>query len=99
MNTDTAVKHTPGPWIVHQFPSGNIEIFGPNDEAIAAIWHKHADNATLIASAPTLLAALKAVTATYRTFRNVPRDEQEWTTLDDEALDAAFEAIQQAEGA
>ena len=46
---------------------------------------------------PVLLTALRNVTATYRTFRNVPIDEQEWTPMDDEAIDAAFEAIAKAE--
>jgi len=41
----------------------------------------------------TILSALKATTSTYRTFRNVPLKEQEWTSLDDEALDGAFDAI------
>ena len=43
-----------------------------------------------------LLAALKALTATSRTFRNVPKDEQEWTSLDDEALDNAFAVLARA---
>jgi len=55
-------------------------------------------DARLIAAAPDLLAALRAVASTYRTFRNVPKDEQEWTPLDDEALEAAFAAIAKAEG-
>lgn len=55
-------------------------------------------NARLIAAAPDLLAALRALTATARTFRNVPQDEQEWTPLDDEALDASFAAIAKALG-
>ena len=53
-------------------------------------------NGRLIAAAPELLEALQAVTATYRTFRNVPADQQEWTVLDDEALAAAFAAIAKA---
>ncbi len=44
-----------------------------------------------------LVAALKALTATARTFRNVPKDEQEWTSLDDEALEAAFAALAKGE--
>lgn len=51
----------------------------------------------LVNSHAELLAALQAVTATARTFRNVPKDDQEWTPIDDEALDAAFAAIAKAE--
>jgi len=53
-------------------------------------------NARLIAAAPELLAACIDASATYRTFRNVPVEEQEWTSLDDAALDALFTAIAKA---
>ena len=43
-----------------------------------------------------LLATLVALTATARTFRNVPKAKQDWGPLDDEALDGAFAAIEQA---
>jgi hypothetical protein len=45
-----------------------------------------------------LLAALKALASTARTFRNVPQEDQDWTSLDDDALNAAFAAIAKAEG-
>lgn len=48
-------------------------------------------------AAPELLEALKALTCTARTFRDVPKEEREWTSLDDEAIDAAFAAIAKAE--
>ena len=54
--------------------------------------------ADLLGAAPDLLAALKGIVATYRTFRNVPKDRQEWTPLDDEALAAGYDAIDKAEG-
>ena len=54
-------------------------------------------NAALIAASPSLLAALKALVATVRTFRNVPKKEQEWTSLDEAALTEAFAAIEEAE--
>ena len=47
---------------------------------------------------PELLAALQALTATARTFRNVPKEEHEWGPLDDEAIEAAFAAIAKATG-
>ena len=56
-------------------------------------------DAPLLAAAPDLLAALVALAATARTFRNVPKAEQEWGPLDDEALNAAFAAIAKAKGA
>ena len=40
-----------------------------------------------------LLQALKDLTMTTRTFRDVPVDDQMWTTLDDAALDQAFDLI------
>ena len=58
---------------------------------------RDAYDAALIAAAPLMLDALRALTATARTFRNVPVEEQEWTPLDDEALDAAFAAIAAAD--
>lgn len=60
-----------------------------------AVAYDKAD-APLIAAAPDMLAALKALASTARTFRNVPKDEQEWTSLDDDALAAAFDAIAKA---
>jgi len=54
---------------------------------------------TLRASNAQLLAALKTIISTYRTFRNVPVEEQQWTSLDEEALQAGFAAIAQAKGA
>jgi len=60
--------------------------------------HGLADLIDNYTAAPLLLAALKNLTVTARTFRNVPKAEQEWTTLDDEALEAAFAAIDRAEG-
>jgi hypothetical protein len=55
-------------------------------------------NARLIAAAPDLLAALQAVLSTYRTFRNVPQDLQEWTCIDDEAFEQGLSAIAKAKG-
>ena len=59
------------------------------------------DTATLrlLLAAPDMLAALVALAATARTFRNVPKAEQEWGPLDDEALNAAFAAIAKAKTA
>jgi hypothetical protein len=45
-----------------------------------------------------MLTALAAIVTTYRTFRNVPKRQQEWTTIDDDALGAGFAAIAKAKG-
>lgn len=47
-------------------------------------------------AAPALLEACRAMTNSLRTFRNVPQDAQQWTSLDDDAIDAGFAAIAQA---
>jgi len=99
---DTVKNHTPGPWEAHE----NGHIYAEERaNAVARIFENyyHRDgeanaNARLIAAAPDMLAALEGVVATYRTFRNVPKREQEWTPLDDEALGAAFSAINKAKG-
>jgi len=51
-------------------------------------------NARLIAAAPDLLAALEAVTACLRGFHAA----DDFGPLDDEAVDAALEAITKAKG-
>ena len=103
------MKHTPGPWKAHTGQSRGTHIgpyvtdsqadivalvdyqtFGDSEQSNA--------NAHLIAAAPDLLTASIAAAACYRTFRNVPKDEQEWTVTDDDALEALFAAIDKAEG-
>ena len=50
-----------------------------------------------------LLEALKDVASSYRTFRtlillpNVPKEKQEWTSTDDNAIKEAFAVIKRAE--
>lgn len=56
------------------------------------------DWARLLASAPELLEALEFLASTARTFRNVPKNQQEWTSIDEDALNAAFSAIAKARG-
>lgn len=56
-------------------------------------------NARLIAAAPELLEALKALASTARTFSDcVPNKDKMWTSLDEDALTAAFKAINKATG-
>ena len=54
-------------------------------------------DARLIAAAPELLEALKALASTARTFSdNVPDEDKMWTSLDEDALTAAYKAIAKA---
>lgn len=45
-----------------------------------------------------MLEALKHAHNSLRTFRNVPKEEQEWTTFDDDVMKAIEAAIAKAEG-
>jgi hypothetical protein len=108
------VDYTPGPWSVdkksthmvcgrppegwYPTPQNPRYIVTQTSVYVNTPWEEHNANARLIAAAPEMLAALRAVVSTYRTFREVPKKEQEWTPLDDEALEAAFKAIEKAEG-
>ena len=56
------------------------------------------ENSELRNAHDDLVAALSALVCTARTFRNVPKSKQEWTPIDDEALDAAFAALAKAKG-
>ena len=103
----TQPKHTPGPWHSGGIPNRAPVIYTAAGNPVAVLstgYGRENDqraavtNAALIAAAPELLAACRALAATARTFRNVPKDQQEWGPLDDEALEAAFRAIDKAEG-
>lgn len=64
--------------------------------ADASYWKGEARKAQ--AAKVDLLAALQTVLSTYRTFRNVPKDLQEWTCIDDEAFEQGLSAIAKAKG-
>ena len=49
--------------------------------------------------AKELYRALKNLVATARTFRDVPKEEQQWTQTDDDALGEAFSALDEYESA
>jgi hypothetical protein len=62
-------KHTPGPWVARQSAHGPIDIFDSQERDVVTVYgggvpseHKQA-NARLIAAAPELLDALKAMDA------------------------------------
>lgn len=56
----------------------------------------HSDIPALFAAAPDLLEACKAVVQTYRTFRNVPKCDQQWTSIDDDVMEQLERAIEKA---
>lgn len=87
---------TPAPWTLKQHATNHQTLTGATAGLIADIHND--EDARLLAAAPDLLKALKALVSTARTFRNVPKDEQEWTSIDDDALEAAFYAIAKATG-
>lgn len=87
------MTHTPGPWFAH-----NIGL-GPNGEGhftypLGTDPDKAAANARLIAAAPDMLAALKAIHAAHRAFSA----SEDWGVYDDEARAAAEAAIAKAKG-
>lgn len=104
---ETKPNYTLAPWhLIHS--DGQLRVDSERDGAVA-VCHtlmrgefkmpsECIANARLISAAPDLLKALKALISTARTFRNVPKDEQEWTSIDDDALEAAFDAIAKATG-
>ena len=62
-------------------------------------WSELDANAKLTAAAPELLEALKALVSTARTFSDcVPDKDKMWTSLDEDALTAALNAIAKATG-
>ena len=81
------------------------DIRNASGHMIAIVHNQAADSAqgariaALMAAAPELLAVLQDLTITARTFRNVPKENQDWTAYDDMALDNAFAIIARATGA
>lgn len=102
-------QHTKGPWEVMWEDHANV-IIGADQAVIADCFHaddrtqgpreqeQALANARLIASAPELLEALNHAHNSLRTFRNVPKEEQEWTSFDDDVMEAIERAIAKAEG-
>ena len=66
--TQTKVEHTPGPWHLIAGPPAFIRVVNENADTLARLyrddvpdWRTNEANARLIAAAPELLAALKAI--------------------------------------
>lgn len=88
-------KFTPGPWVfaygsIYQGSEVNDENANrllmadrSNDRTMPT---ERDANCRLASKAPEMFEALKAVHSTYRTFRNVPKKDQQWTQLDDDAI-------------
>jgi len=105
---NTINKHTPSPWVVGQPNKGPVAGTVPvhtadymesyrSGQLICSVYGTAAfsdANARLIAAAPDLLAALKAMHACHRAFSNA----ENWTALDDDARAAAESAINKATG-
>ena len=53
------------------------------------------DKACSCDQALSLWKALNDLTVTARTFRHVPAEDQQWTSIDDDALDQAFDVLEQ----
>ena len=88
-------------WTIAAGESPRVYLINDGRDAVGEIVYtdtRRPEDARLIAAAPDLLAALKALTFTARTFRNVSQDEQMWTSIDEDALRSAFDAIAKAEG-
>ena len=83
----------------------------PNDDTGA--WEIHADDSYLcelesksmaerivqsVNARDELVKALHNMTCSLRTFRNVPREHQEWVSFDEEALQNAFDLLAKLEG-
>ena len=83
----STAKHTPGPWRIAKgkLLSGNLHL-AYIDEA-PGLGHAAEANATLLAAAPELLAALKRLMA-----------EVVWSVPHEDTLDQARKAITKAEG-
>ena len=106
MDEMNETAHTPTPWHVDGtsirasdgygidwYITEALEQAGDSDPGANAEYIVRAVN-----SHEALLAALEAIVNTYRTFRNVSVEDQGWTALDDEALEAGFAAIAAARG-
>ncbi len=91
------MAHTPGPWKcdLSDDHGGVYSIAGPDDEYGAATLELSEENARLIAAAPDLLTALKALVLEVE-LKDNPSDEG--ASEHCEQMDAARSAIAKAEG-
>lgn len=83
-------KHTPKPWIKRACGTGFAIDFNLDQEQICDHVYEELD-ADLICAAPDLLAALKSMVS--------KATKQNWNDMYPDELNAAFAAIDKAEGA
>lgn len=91
---------TPYPWSMEvaydpEETAAYIRAPRSGDELVATVRTKA--DALLIVDAPELLETVKDLATCLRTFRNTPKREQDWTSLDEAVLDHAFYLIQKLE--
>ena len=100
---DNKTQHTPGPWHSQRPHGSDIPVWGVDEKSrgCVALVNMSAERATeaaanarLIAAAPEMYEALKALHACHRAFSG----SDAWTMLDDEARAAAEATIAKAEG-
>ena len=96
-------QHTAGPWHSQRPHGSDIPVWGVDEKSrgCVALVNMSAERATeaaanarLIAAAPEMYEALKALHACHRAFSG----SDAWTMLDDEARAAAEATIAKAEG-
>lgn len=100
-------RHTPGPWH-YVYGAAWTTPDGPDDGGQCVAQRASASvilpverdaNMRLCAAAPDLLDALRATLFCLKTFRNVQKSRQEWTSVNDSAVSEAGAAIRKAIGA
>jgi hypothetical protein len=95
-----SVKHSPGPWKAKHSRISNADIWIGQAELIMGNPDRTAANARLMAAAPELLAALKALTENIRDVgaHNCPGFDCNRCQAPEVGWAAAYEAIAKAEG-
>lgn len=90
------MKHTPYKIIFH---SEKWEcIYDSKDNHVACVEPNKANEIVhAVNMHEKIVEALKHAHNSLRTFRNVPKDDQEWTPIDDEAMKLIEETLSQAE--
>lgn len=99
-------KHTPGPWFASTTPSGKGKVVDANGFSIcnttAGPYEQQREDARLIAAAPELLAACKALFETIRAHEieslSCDRDGEAYCDCLRKQADDAAAAIAKAEG-
>jgi len=88
------IKHTPGPWIIHRCEDGSNEIYaiGSCTSDGDNILNVSESDARLIAAAPELLDALKAIVY------GLCKEDEEGLIEHTEQITNARKAIAEAEG-